>query len=255
MFFWMKVKVGNLTMNIPRDMAWCFADNEYYEKNLVYWFDKIVSDYYIKPVIYDIGANCGYFTVRYSNCSKWIYSFEPASRTYAVLDKNLRKNKLSNTVAFKVGVSNKSDAVYMYRYSSSGNNSLFMRNLPSGHPLKLIGRETVQLVVLDDFIKTGDLLIPDIMKIDVEGAEIFVLKGAKETISLYRPTILLECGECTCHDAGYEIEDLLNELRSHNYSVFGLTNDSGDMNIYPENEFTKKEICNIIAVPEGMHFG
>lgn len=77
-------------MELPRDMAWCFASGEYYEKNVLYWIDKVMA-LRSGPVLYDIGANYGYFALRYAQLCRQVYAFEPVSKTFAVLERNVKK--------------------------------------------------------------------------------------------------------------------------------------------------------------------
>ena len=181
-----KIFIDSLVMEIPKDMAWCFSNGEYYEKNVIHWIEKIVQNLQ-HPVIYDIGANYGYYSVKLSPYAKYIYAFEPVSKTFTILNKNISINSLSNIKTFKLGVSNQNLPVDINLYSSSGNNSLYLRDIPKGHSLKFKGKETIQMIKLDEFIKEKALLPPDIMKIDVEGAELYALQGGREVIAKYTP--------------------------------------------------------------------
>lgn len=250
MFFTQKVRAGNSILRIPKDMAWCFAGGEYYEKNVISWMNRIALG--IKtPVLYDIGANYGYFSARLSAECKHVYAFEPVSKTYSVLCKNITRNKLPNVDAFHLGVGNSDGSLEINLYSSSGNNSIYKRSLPPNHPLKPIGCETIRLVRLDEFAKCNSLLPPDIIKIDVEGAELYALQGARELISKCHPFIFMEYSDTTSNDAGYEKEMLLSELLGHGYVIMGLAEDVEDMTLVPLNDFSKVPIANIIAVPAG----
>ena len=238
-------------MEIPKDMAWCFTTGEYYEKNVIHWLDKIIKNSQ-HPVIYDIGANIGFYSIRFSPYAKCIYAFEPASKTFTILNKNISRNCLSNIQTFKLGVSNENSLLSINLYSSSGNNSLYLRDIPKGHSLKYKGKENVKVIKLDEFIKEKALLPPDIIKIDIEGAELYALQGAREVIAKYAPIIVMECAETTCRDAGYTKKQLLDELEQFHYSIYGLAEDVDDLNLYSVTEFQNNAIANVIAIPKGQ---
>ena len=246
------LKVGDYSYKIPTDMAWCFSSGDYYEKNVIFWIDKIIGQL-SEPVIYDIGANYGYYTLRYAPIAKHVYSFEPVTKTFRFLSKNIKFNKIKNVTLFKFGLSEISETRRINLYNSSGNNSLFARKVPDGHPLKKVGEEAIKLERLDDITAERKLYPPSFMKIDVEGAELFVLKGAERIILEFKPVIIMEYSANTSSDAGYQAKELIQQLISLGiYKLFGLTSDDNDLRLIPFNEFSSYDIANIIAVPEKL---
>jgi FkbM family methyltransferase len=246
-----KIPIGKLVLEIPTDMAWCFDKGEYYEKNVIYWFEKI-SNGFTRPVIYDIGANYGFFSIKFASLANLTYAFEPVSKTYSVLSKNIHRNRLGNVIPYKYGLSNKEESIEINLYSSSGNNSIFRRQLPHGHSLKFKGTEKINLFALDDLIIKENLLPPDIVKMDIEGAELYALQGAKNTISRYKPIIFMEFAETTSRDAGYTCVELIQEITQYGYEVLGLSEEATNMNLYSYSTFSKNHIANIIAFPIGF---
>jgi hypothetical protein len=67
-----------------------------------------------------------------------------------VLYKNIHKNKLENVIPLQYGLSNKETRIKINLYSSSGNNSIFKRQLPAGHSLKFKGEEIINVTSLDN---------------------------------------------------------------------------------------------------------
>ena len=136
-------------------------------------------------------------------------------------------------------------------YNSSGNNSLFERQIPQGHGLKKTGEEEIELKVLDNFITNQSLQPPSIIKIDVEGAELFVLMGAKQIIQEHKPIMLIEYAASTSNDAGYPKEKIIEEIGPA-YIIYGIPDDEKDLQLIPFHEFGKHHIANIIAIPNHM---
>lgn len=245
-------KVNQNTMEVPEDMVWTFFDNgDYYEKNVAYWLEKLLAGTSHK-VFYDIGANYGYYCLKLASSASHIYAFEPVSQTNTILLRNIQRNKLVNITPFQLGLSDKKCQMNMNLYNSSGKNSLFIRHSPVDH---LLGQETIELVPLDTLFEEKGLQPPDVMKIDIEGGELFALRGAKTLIKTFQPVLLLEYLEEMAQEAGYHREDLLAELQGHAYTIYGIPADSTDLTLYPLERFDQVEIENIIALPASMAGG
>lgn len=242
--------IDRVNMFIPEDMAWAFDSDGFHEKNVRYWMERLIKKQSF-PVVYDIGANYGYYTLYLSQFAKHIYSFEPTESVFMTLKANIERNKLKNINPFNLALSDHEGLDRINVYSSSGNNSLFQRDLPEGHALRKMGIEEIELKSLDILIQKNNLLAPTFVKIDTEGAELFILRGGRRIITDSRPVIFMEYSENTYKDAGYSKEDVLEYLHELDYSVFGIVDDLDNMTLYPEKEFVNVSIANIIAIPEG----
>jgi FkbM family methyltransferase len=247
------VMVGKNIMEVPEDMFVYFLTGDYCEKTVSHWIEKILLSTNNK-VFYDIGANYGYYCLKFSAYASHVYAFEPTSRTSDILLKNIRRNNLENITVHKLGLSDKQSSMEINLYSSSGHNSLFLRDLPRDDPVKLVGQEVVSLVPLDDLIQDKKLNPPDLIKIDIEGGELYALRGARETIKKYQPALIIEYSESTFKDAGYSKSDLLAELMGSDYIIFGIPDNVEDSNVYSLERFDDIGISTIIALPKGMEF-
>ena len=249
-----RFKVGKNILEIPEDMLITFfANGDYYEKNVSYWLERILP-YTQNKVYYDIGANYGYFCLKLAPKARYVYAFEPVSQTNEILLRNIKRNKLSNIIVYKLGLSDKKASAEINLYRSSGHNSLFLRGDLKAYPNHQVGQEVIDLVTLDDLIQEERLGPPDLIKIDIEGGELYALRGAREVIKKYQPVLVveyLEIGE-VYQDANYVRNDLLTELESHNYVIYGIPADFTDLTVYPRAKFDTIEITNIIALPKSM---
>jgi FkbM family methyltransferase len=229
---------------VPADMAWAFGADGFYEQDVTDWFDRLMER--VQPeVVYDIGANCGWFAVRADRAGASVRAFEPVPNTADVLERNLRRARDARVVRAAIGA--EPGTAEMHLYSSSGNNSLVERSLPPGHPLRHEGRHEVEILTLDDLVGTDGFPAPGLVKIDVEGYELPVLRGARTTLREYQPPLLLEWSETTCRDAGYDRDELVTELRDLGYTVHAI--DGGRL-VGPEQAGPEAE--TLIAAPESL---
>jgi len=243
------LRIGNSIMEVPEDMFSAFVNGDYYEKNVSYWLLKILLGTKNK-IFYDIGANYGYYCLKLADNASQIYAFEPVSRTHDILLKNIQRNNLTNITVYKLGLSDKKNSTEINIYSISGSNSLFLVNLPRDHPAMLLGQEVIDLETLDGLIQEERLSPPDLIKIDIEGGELYALKGARKIIKEHHPVLFIEYSDLTFRSAGYSKDDLLTELNANNYLIYGLLKEASDLNIYPLTEFNNIEVANIMALPK-----
>lgn len=139
----------------------------------------------IRPgdVVFDIGANVGFFTLlasrRVGEAGR-VYAFEPLPRNLAYLDVHLRANGITNTEVIPLAVSDRSGTG---RFSVA--ESAAMGKISSE------GSIEVRLASLDELIASCVVVRPHFMKIDVEGAESEVLAGAAVLLREEPPIIHL----------------------------------------------------------------
>ncbi len=135
------------------------------------------------PVIFDIGANKGQYanlidSIFHGNAK--IYSFEPGKITYSELLKNTSQIKNIERYNLGFGSAGKKEYLY-YDEAGSGLASVYKRQLEHVNK-KFAQKETVRIKKLDDFCEENKIKNIDLLKIDVEGHELEVLKGAKNML-------------------------------------------------------------------------
>lgn len=229
---------------VPADMAWAFGADGFYEQSVTEWFDKLMER--VNPsVVYDIGANIGWFAARADRAGAAVRAFEPVPGTADVLERNLRRARDARVVRAAVG--EEPGTALMHLYSSSANNSLVERSLPPNHPLRHEGRHAVDILTLDDLVGTDGFPAPGLIKIDVEGFELPVLRGARKTLREHQPPLLLEWADATSRDAGYDRDLIIVELRDLGYTVHAV---DGDRLVAPEQ--AGPDADTVLAVPPSL---
>lgn len=142
-------------------------------------------------VVYDIGANMGLFSIMLGHrvgAGGRVVSFEPQSEVFAHLKTNIRLNGLENVRAFQKALGAEHEAGFV----SIAGQSVLSRVRPAGETARG-PREEVDVVIGDDFVKAEGLPVPQLIKIDVEGAEYGVIRGLANTLS--QPACQMVCCE------------------------------------------------------------
>jgi FkbM family methyltransferase len=165
-------------------------------------------------VFYDIGANLGFFSLLGAHLvgvdQGKVYAFEAAPDNARAIRANSELNGIRNITVIDKAVS-----------SSSGRGRLQVVDDQSWSKLEEYGEHPftervidVELVAIDDMLRDGQLAPPTAVKIDVEGAEIAVLEGMRETLERHRPAVI-----CELHGTHSEF---LNVMRSRGYRLINL---------------------------------
>lgn len=166
----------------------------------------------------DIGANIGNHTLAFSDIFKRIVGFEPGTRAYKYLSKNVSLNNLGHITTINAGLSDESGTTILY-VDEGGNlgGSTIVPENKSG----LSSAEEITLINGDEYISSNNITDVDFIKVDVEGHEQAALTGLKNTINQQRPLVLMESD---VNEMGYSwITDLEHrqELFNH-YQIYSL---------------------------------
>lgn len=161
----------------------------FYEGEILKIADGFIQE---KTVIIDVGANIGfeslYFARKYPGCL--VYSYEPASLAYRCLHKSREINSLSNLKLFKLGVGDSCGQMEIHAPTASTYNK-GLASIPNNCDLDdTFVKEKIEIVTLDDHVQ--EPLRVSFIKIDVQGFESKVLKGALGLIEKNRPVIIFE---------------------------------------------------------------
>ncbi len=145
---------------------------EKYETKL---FEKLLTR---GMTVVDVGANIGYYTLlaaRLVGVKGRVFAFEPEPENYALLIRNIKLNDYKNIVPEKKAVSSRTGKAELFINKETGAHGF----LPERENIK--GVTTVETVSLDEYFKGRESPI-DVIKIDVEGAELEVLNGMRNVV-------------------------------------------------------------------------
>ena len=175
----------------------------------------------IKPgdVVFDIGANIGWHTLSILLSCKGtsVYSFEPIKSSYQYLLKNLKLNGQNTDKIYNIGFSDTNKTVNFY-FDIKNATASSMANLRENNDTVM---EECVVKRLDDFVRSMPSLAKlDFIKCDVEGAELFVFKGAIEVVKKYKPIIFSEMLRKWSKKFGYHPNDIIEFFRDIEYECY-----------------------------------
>ncbi len=172
---------------------------------------------WLKPasVFYDLGANAGYFTLMANRVitEGKIYSFEPSPAARQLFEKHqeLNRDKITadNISLLPFAISDTKKQIEFSNSSIPKEGNTYIKGSPGFSIAE--NRITVQCYSVDGLLEQG-FERPDVMKIDVEGAEYDVLQGAVNTLQHYKPGILLATHDCHLPGVQEKCVKLLKQL-------------------------------------------
>lgn len=140
------------------------------------------------PIIFDVGANIGNWTIMMDSLlhghAYTLYAFEPSADTFSSLSR--RTNHNSKIAVYNLGLSNASGIAQLHDYAESGSGTSHA-SLEKDIISTIHGKEErcldVSVETGDSFCRSHQIEFVDFLKIDVEGHELKVLMGFKEMIS------------------------------------------------------------------------
>lgn len=187
--------------------------------------------------IFDIGANIGWYSLNFNLLPKVkrVYAFEPISYTYDYLKKHILINDAHKVSTFNIGFSDTAgEKIFYWTKGETGSSS--MVNLRNRHKINKI---KCKIATMDEFMKNRQHG-PDLIKCDVEGAELFVFKGGANTLKKYKPIIFTEMLRKWSKKFNYHPDDIINLLSGFGYQCYGYVNNKIKKinNVNPELETT-----------------
>lgn len=193
---------------------------------------KLIKD---GDTIFDIGANIGWYSISLSKLfpASAIYSFEPLATTFNNLKRNVELNAADNIKVHNFGFSNRNDVLTFYSspHTSVSNSA---ENITDDVDAIAV---TCQVQPLDEFIATNSTGI-DFIKCDVEGAELYVFEGAKQTLEKHKPVVFTEMLRKWSAKFGYHPNDIIQLFAALNYRCFYGKGE----NFFPISEITNETV-------------
>jgi FkbM family methyltransferase len=194
--------------------------------------------------VLDAGAHWGYFTLlaaKHAGPDGFVVAFEPDPRSLERLRWNVRAN----------GFEQRTRVVHAALGSAAGAVPLFTHptyhSWTSLYPLEGgVAERSVKVVAAADEL-AGQRPF-DVVKIDVEGAEVEAIRGMREILRGGRPMVFVECNPPALERAGATVDDLLGELRALGYDVQAIDERDGSLRGVRE-ALAQAQFVNLVCSP------
>lgn len=214
----------SLSLTMGNDTSLCAYVCGAYEPNDFFYFDKFVP---AGGTVIDLGAHEGLYTVfssRRVGPTGCVVAVEPSEREIKKLKNNIALNGCTNVHIFEtaVGSSNGRARLRIAEDRHAGTNTLgqFI------YDVREVASEEVSIRTVDDIVAELGLQRVDVIKADIEGGELAMLLGARETLLRFRPALFLEISPDALRAQGGTPDDVTEFLRTLNYRASVLDNAS-----------------------------
>lgn len=173
-------------------------------------------------VFVDVGAHIGYYSLKAANvvgAGGRVIAVEPNPPTVRELEDNIRASGATVINVQPVACSDAETTLDLYASPrvNTGQTSLSKANASQGG--QAVNTYHVRARPLDDIVKDTGVTRVDVVKIDVEGAEMLVLKGSTATLARYHPVLVVELIDPQLRSMGTSEAEVRAWLRAHDYAA------------------------------------
>ncbi|HEV2734156.1 MAG TPA: FkbM family methyltransferase [Longimicrobiaceae bacterium] len=199
--------------------------------------------------VVDVGANTGLYTVicaRLVGPGGRVHSFEPVPGLGGRVRENAELNGLANVEVYGSGLGARAGSFRLHLSGSGGD------GWSSLYPSEWTGPEAVEVPVetLDGWMDRRDVERIDLLKVDVEGAELDVLRGARRSLAEGRiGAVVVEFNRDTQEAGGFSAEEMERTLAEAGFRWHVLPWTPGDQ--APVDWAALPRLCDLVAVREG----
>ncbi len=195
-------------------------------------------------VFLDVGSNLGYYSIlgafKVGNTGQ-VHAFEPSPAQFRHLQLNKSINQLTNLKTNQTALADTSGDRSLY-LTEGWNHGIHSLGKANGRTLPC----KIKCTTLDAYVLANNLPTIDLMKVDVEGAELLVFQGGARTLEKSPPRIIIfeACEELTT-SLGYSTTDMGDFLRQFGYKLFRLEEAGPLVQVIGS---LKEEFSNIVAI-------
>jgi FkbM family methyltransferase len=205
---------------------------------------------YLEPgaIFFDVGSYHGIYAMvaaRRLGGRGEVVAFEPAAGNRRRLKLHLRMNRAERVRVEPCALSSSRSTVALYTPLRRGFRSMNSLRVPSV-PVP-VGTSRVETITLDEYVERGGFERLDALKVDTEGAEREVFRGAERALEKFRPVILCEVLDRVTAPWGYPAREIVASLARLDYDWYDFCPDGTLLPHTPRREYP--ELRNYLAAP------
>ncbi|HEY2786478.1 MAG TPA: FkbM family methyltransferase [Fimbriiglobus sp.] len=194
-------------------------------------YDPQINDFiarHVKPGMscLDVGANIGVMTLNLASQvgpTGRVHSFEPVPHLSQRLQKHVERNRLTDIVrVHRLALSDRAGTVAIH-VADEGQPNQGMGSLVFADHVKVRNEIPIEAITLDEFVKRESIDRIDFIKIDIQGAEPLFFRGGSESLSRFKPDLLVEVSPIELSGCGSSSRDLICQISDLGYELFEMT--------------------------------
>ena len=170
--------------------------------------------------VMDIGTNIGLTALTFAKIvgdNGKVFGFEPDPYNHSKAAINKSLNNFKALSLYNIGLAEKEGTASLFNVNAT--NRGMLRILRDNGNTKDLDKTVVNLTTLDRFVEEHAIQKIDLMKIDVEGYELNVLRGASHTLRVHKPVLFIELDDYNLREQGASPSELIGYLQSFGYSI------------------------------------
>jgi FkbM family methyltransferase len=221
---------GRVRVRLPSSTEWIRLDFDFAFMNTVPsqdpLFSALLTHVLSTHTVYDVGAFVGWYSIAAARRahSGQVFSFEPVPESADLARRHCMLNQVTDRVRIIEAACGKETGIVSMpvrpvRTTSWASGNSLLNVYPESDVQPTLTPVTV--IRLDDFVSAG-APPPDLIKVDVEGAELWVLEGAREILKTRRPIVLLELHRFAWHHFGTTEEGFREFIASIGYQLLEI---------------------------------
>lgn len=216
--------IGPMKIHLRRNRSYWLRDPLFHERFMIGAMERLIRP---GDIVFDAGANIGLYVrlaIQRFGASR-VVAFEPASQNQILLNQNIELGKCRAKVQVLTKALADYDGMDEFQIddvsTASGTLNIVSHGAASEarrqYGLRPV-TEKVTVARLDNLIQSGEVPVPNVIKIDVEGAEELLLRGAEQALRQHNPYLVIELHG---REAARGVVRLLSGL---GYSIYGFLN-------------------------------
>jgi len=237
---------SRIEQTLPSDISRCAFVTGCYEPNEMSLLSKLLNT---GDTVVDIGANEGLYSLYASTIvgpAGRVVAVEPSPREVDRLRRNISLSRFGNINVHELAITDVEGAAELHLTDPrhAGQNTL---GEPVYEETRVVQTVEVRTRTLDSFVESEALDRLDLLKIDVEGAEMSVLRGGESTLNRLRPVVLLELQDSTLRRQGSSASELTAHLGERDYELCAFSVHSGLLD--RQASVAPGSGVNVVAIP------